>query len=254
VKTIGDFRTEAALVTTAALPDGSARALAANSESGCVQIPGGRRTHTLIELPHLLLSLLCFVGTLAVMVLQYTHRIPSTTVIFALLVLLLVSLMVKKLKALFLRACVRSRADGFLQAFPELPARAFGVEDGRTHEKMKFVIEDSGICLFDERQHRVLLEGCEYRYVIRAKDVSLVEPISRYGFSGARLLCRVRAQQLNFVLKAAGQGPLSSFIQAFSPSTDAFSIATQLNKTLFGANVLSYTQNVLPPPLPLTGS
>jgi hypothetical protein len=131
-----------------------------------------------------------------------------------------------------------------------LPHRAFGLEDELTSHKTKVFIEDSGMCFFDGRRRLLLLEGCEYRYVIRAKDVMLVEPITRHSLNGARVICRMRDRQLNFVLTAAGQGPLASLVHAFAPSADASGLAKRLNQTFFGSDVPAYTQNALPPLLP----
>jgi hypothetical protein len=247
-----DFRTEAASATLSAIDDGSAPALAASMESGCVFMAGGRRAHTLIDLTIILLSTSGLIGTFVVLFLSVTGRLPHNTVGLILLGTLVFSLLMKSLKSALLGAYLRARPDGFPRHFAHLPHRNCGLEDGTTYHKIKLVPEDSGICFFDEQRRLILMEGCEYRYIIRAKDVSLVEPISGYGLSGARLICRMRQQQLNFILKAAGQGPMASLIQVFSPSDDAVGLATQLNRTLFGADVKSFTQTVLPPPLPKT--
>ena len=51
----------------------------------------------------------------------------------------------------------------------------------------------------------------------------------------------MRDQQLNFVLTAAGLGPLASFIQAFVPSLASAHLAKQLNRTFLAPKSLPVT-------------
>jgi predicted oxidoreductase len=115
---------------------------------------------------------------------------------------------------------------------------------------MKWVTEDSGVCLLDEMNRRILIEGCEYRYVFCANEVKRVEPLSGYALSGARLICRVAGKDMNLVLKAAGQGHLPRLVRAFAPRVGATGLATELNKTLFGIQSDTFAQAASPPPLP----
>jgi len=142
------------------------------------------------------------------------------------------------------------RADGFVKGFTGLESRPIAIEEGKTIQKIKFLTEDEGVCLLDNQRQRLLIEGCSYRYVIYAKDVFSIDPISGYALSGARLVCRMGGQQIDMVLKSAGQGPLASLVQAFAPSAQAAGLATILNRTLFGSDAPAYKQNALPPPLP----
>jgi hypothetical protein len=245
-----DFRTEAASATLDALGDSSSTALASSPESGCVPIPGGARIHKLIALPPFLLSLTGLLGTLTVIALRFTGYLPASRFLLAILPLLALSVMVRSFKSVLLIAYLRSRPDGFPRTFSELPRSTFGLEDGATCQKIKVFIEDSGLCFFDKRRRLVLLEGCEYRYIIRAKDVMRVEPISKRSLSGARVICRVGNRQLDLVLTASGLGPVASLIQAFDPSAAAVDLAKQLNQTFFGSDVSAYSQNALPPLMP----
>ena len=74
----------------------------------------------------------------------------------ALMPFLAISVLVRSFKSLILGAYLRSRPDGFPRIFSQLPRRTFGLEDGATYQKVKFLIEDSGICFFDERQQLVI--------------------------------------------------------------------------------------------------
>jgi hypothetical protein len=208
--------------------------------------------HKLIALPPLVLATTGLLGTLVIVALRVSGYLSYYQFALALMPLLATSVLVRSFKALILIACLRSRPEGFPRIFGELPRRTIGLEDGATFRKTKVFIEDSGIVFFDERQRLVLLEGCEYRYIIRGKDVMLVEPISQYSLSGARVICRMRDRQLNFVLAASGLGPLASLIQAFVPSLVAVDLAKQLNQTFFGSGVPAVTQKAVPPPLPRT--
>ena len=179
--------------------------------------------------------------------------LPSRQSILLLLLGLALSLLVRGFKAVILKAYLSSRPDSLLKVFPDLPQRVVGLEEEKTVKRVKWVTEDSGICLLDRANQRLLLEGCEYRYLIRAKDVSLVEPISGYALSGARLTCRIAGHDLEMVMKVAGQGPLASLVHSFAPHTGASSLATDLIRTLFWADRESFAQQPLPPPLPRLG-
>ena len=167
--------------------------------------------------------------------------------------LLVVSLLARLPQAALLKAYISARPDGLVRAMPNLRRMAIGLEEGRTYKKSKFVIENLGVCLLDAERQRLLLEGCQYRYVIYARDVASVEPVAAYALSGARMNCRIAGHELDVVLTTVGQGPLASLVQAFVPSEGAKSLASVLNRTLFGQETPSYRQS-LPPPLPTTGA
>jgi hypothetical protein len=105
--------------------------------------------------------------------------------------------------------------------------------------------------VLDAEQRRLLIEGCCYRYVVRVKDVSSVEPVSGYALSGARLVCRMSGHLVDLGLTSSGQGPLASLTQAFAPSALAAGLASRVNLTLFGTEVSTHRQGALPPPIPM---
>jgi hypothetical protein len=87
-------------------------------ESGCVPIPGGRATHCWIELPIVFISLLGLLGTLAIVALRVMGVISPAMTLPLLMCTLLVSLLVRSLRAVILKACLSSRNEGFLKTFP----------------------------------------------------------------------------------------------------------------------------------------
>ena len=167
------------------------------------------------------------------------------------LFILAILLVIRMPQARILRAYLASRPDGLLQAFESLPRRPIGLEETRTYKKTKFVIEDAGVCLLDAERRRLLIEGCQYRYVINARDVLLVEPLSGYAFSGARLGWRVAGLDLDMVLTTAGHGPAASLLHAFVPSQGAGSLAGVLNQTLFETETAYYRQAAPLSPAPV---
>jgi hypothetical protein len=245
-----DFRAAAADATVKQLGNVSGVSLASMGDSGLVLVPGGGRRFQFWQA--LLLSAfttVCMLGTVATFPLSWMGKISRGTAMLATLLILAVLLVIRMLQARILSAYLASRADGLLRAFESLPRRPIGLEETRTHKKTKLVTEDAGVCLLDAERRRLLIEGCQYRYVIHAKDVALVEPVSGYALSGARVVCRFGEQSLDFVLTMAGQGPLASLLHAFGPSQGASNLAGVLNQTLFGIDTTNYRQSV-PPPIP----
>ena len=245
-----DFRSEAADATVKRLGSLSGAALANLGDSGCVPLPRGRSFQLWLAVSQIVISLVCILCCLGLFLLSLKGAISRGTSMLWSLLILAVMLLLRLPAARILRAYLSSRPDSLLRAFENLPGQAVGLEDAKTYKKSKLVIEDSGVCLLDSERRRLLLEGCQYRYVLYGKDVVSVEPVSMYALSGARVNCRMGGHYLEFVLTAAGHGPLASLIQAFVPSEGAKGLATVLNRTLFGAETASYRQTALPPPLP----
>jgi len=245
-----DFRAAAADATLKRLGNVSGTALANLGDSGLVAVPSGGRRYQFWQAVLLnVLIFACMLCVLATFPLSWMGVISRSSAMLISLVMLAVLLAIRAPQARILRAYLTSRPDGLLRAFESLPRRSIGLEETRTYKKTKFVIEDAGVCLLDAEQRRLLIEGCQYRYVIHAKDVALVEPLSGYAFSGARLLCRFGEQSLDFVLTAAGQGPLASLVHAFAPSEGASGLAGVINQTLFATDTTHYRQSA-PPPIP----
>jgi hypothetical protein len=248
-----DFRAAAADATVKRLGNVSGANLAGMGDSGLVAVPGaGRRFQFWQAMVLNVLIFACMLVVLATFPLSWMGVISRGSAMLISLVMLAVLLLLRTPQARILRAYLTSRPDGLLRAFDSLPRRSIGLEETRTYKKTKFVTEDAGVCLLDAERRRLLIEGCQYRYVIHAKDVALVEPVSGYALSGARVVCRFAGQELDMVLTAAGQGPLASLMHAFAPSEGASSLAGVLNQTLFGIDSTHFRQSV-PPPIPTSG-
>jgi hypothetical protein len=245
-----DFRAVAADATVKRLGNVAGLTLANMGDSGLVPVPGGGRRFQLWQAMSLnALIIACMLCVLASFPLNWMGFISRSSAMLISLLMLAVLLVMRTPQARILRTYLTSRPDGLLRAFDSLPRRSIGLEETRTYKKTKFVTEDAGVCLLDAERRRLLIEGCRYRYVIHAKDVALVEPVSGYALSGARVVCRFGGESLDFVLTTAGQGPLASLVHAFAPSEGASSLAWDLNQTLFGSETTNYRQGV-PPPIP----
>jgi hypothetical protein len=245
-----DFRTQAAEATTRQLQNAGHAVLSELGDSGCVPVPGGRSIQYWIELPCLALSTGCMLFTLGTL-LTFMGILSEKWVLPLLSIVLAISLTFRKAQAFVLKTYLSRRPDSFLKLFAGLPARVLALEDAATYRKTKIVVEDDTVCLLDSERRRLLIEGCCYRYVIYAKDVYSIGPVSGYALSGARLHCRVAGQNFEVVLVVRGHGPIASLVQSFSPSTDAEGLASTLNRTLFGVATAAYKQNALPPALPI---
>jgi hypothetical protein len=241
-----DFRTTAAEMTLRRTQDPRGAALAQLNDSGCLEIPGGRSTHCLVEIPFLVFSLGWLIAIFAIMVLRSVGIISPLWSLGLSSILLVIGLFSRMIKSLILRAFLHLRADSLLRAVPGLPRVTVGLEHGATYKKVKLLPEDQGVCLLDASNARILIEGCSYRYAIFARDVNSIQPVSGYAMSGARLQCQIAGSSFDVVLTSHGQGPIASLVQTFSPSTGASSLAARLTKTLSGIDAPSYIKT---PPL-----
>jgi len=235
-----DFRDQAAVATTQRMSAG-AQPLAELADSGCVPVPHGRRTLYLVELSHLALLVGSMVLLLLVAFLASGGSLPRLTVWLALALALGVSLCSHPVKALVLRAVLFSRPDALRR--PGLPRRAVGLEDARTYQKVKLVAEDRTLCTFDAARRQLLLEGCAYRYSLRAHDVLSVQPVPGHSSRVVRLVCRLAGHPLAVVLIADGFGPWATLVQMLVPSTR---LARLINRTLFGLDTGAYERHEPP--------
>ncbi len=245
-----DFRTEAAAATLNKLNSGEGRSVADLDESGCVLITRGRGLRYAVEAPSFALIIACWLLLLSAVVLAMLGVFSQREAIGVTSVALVLALIFRKIRSVVLKTILAWRRESLVRMFKKLPMRSVAIEDGNTVEKLKFVCEDEGVCLFDAGRHRVLIEGCAYRHVIYAQDVYSVEPVSGYALSGGRLVCRMGEHRIDMVIKSAGQGPLASLLQAFAPSVQATGLTSMLNRTWFGIDSPAFKQNALPPPLP----
>lgn len=242
-----DFRTAAAELTLNKLRSIGGQSLADLDESGCVLIPGGKELRYLAEVPSLATIIGCWIAFLAAIALAAMNKISQQQMLLIWLAGFVVSLVFRKLRSLLMKLFLSGRADGFVKNFRGLESRPINIEEGATVQKVKFLTEDEGVCLLDPERQRLLIEGCSYRYVIYAKDIFSIDPISGYALSGARVVCRMRSEVIDMVLKSAGQGPLGSLVQAFAPQSQAAGLAVMLNWALFGTQVASYREGGVPP-------
>jgi hypothetical protein len=158
-----DFRTNAAELTFRRTQDSSGAALAQLNESGCLQISGGRRIHCLFEIPFVILTMSSLLASLAVIALSTVNVLSTLWAMGLSALLLIVGLVSRKIKSLMLYSFLRLRAGSLLRLLKELPAVDVGLEHAATYKQMKMVVEDEGVCLLDESQKRILMEGCSYR-------------------------------------------------------------------------------------------
>lgn len=250
VKMTTDFREAVAAATEQKLERLGLRSLAGLGESGCAAVPGGKRLQYWIDIPHLILAVLCMLSGFTCILLSFLHIMPRQTFFIVMLSALAVTLCVRKVKAWIVRICLANRVGNMIRGAKGHPIRPVGIEEAQTLHKAKMIIEDRGICLFDFEQHRLLIEGCAYRYVVYARDVFSVEARFAYASSGALLECRMAGQVLKMALKSDSFRPVASLIQTFSPATSANALASLLNEALFGVKATAHRQRELPPPLP----
>lgn len=237
-----DFRSKAAQATEHALAKRPDTRLDELRESGCVKLPAGRGWHYATELPTLALLTISALCPAFAVPLYFFGVLPSTYFFPVIVVGLGIAMTVRRVKSIILRAYLTARHDSFLAMFGGMRFQYVGLEDGETHTKTKVVIEDEGVCLLDADHERLLIEGCAYRYLIYAKDVQSVEPVSTFGCSGSRMKCRMRGHQMDIMLSLSGHGPLTSLIDTFNPAANARRFSKSLIRSLFGVDEPEYWQ------------
>lgn len=85
------------------------------------------------------------------------------------------------------------------------------LENAATHQKIKLVGEDKGVCFFDAARRRVLIEGLVCRYAIAAADVVRLEPLAKHREGGGVLIeFRVGGATLGLTLMDVGGGRRST--------------------------------------------
>jgi hypothetical protein len=154
------------------------RSLTALDESGCLLIPGGKVLRYLAEVPFFVAIIVCWIWLAVVIVLASTERIPKEKAMVLLAASLGVALVLRSVRSVLVKTLLRWRADGFLTEFRGLESRPIALEEGLTIKKVKFLTEDEGVCLMDPQRQRLLIEGCSYRYLVYAKDIYSLRPIS----------------------------------------------------------------------------
>ncbi len=240
-----DFRTQAAEFTQRAMEQASCPHLADLEMSGCLPVPGGRRWQAVFEFPMIILSTLLLLGTFAILPLGVIGILPGEYVPRLLLIGLLIATLQGWVSSRITRFYINGREGSFRREFPQLKSRPVGLEDAETYLKTKILPEDEGVCLLDPEKRRILVDGCVFRHVIWARDVLRVEPVSGYAISGANITCKLGGQELAFVLKSSGHGPIGSIVQALVPSANAKNLARSVNEALSDTPEPIYTA---PPP------
>jgi hypothetical protein len=223
-------------------------------ESGCIRVAETQVFRWCLELATLTVSTICLINSVLILPLKLLGFIPGFIFVPVLLIGLAILLVMRKIKSMILKSVLVSRPGSLLKEFSDLPARAIGLEDGKTCKKIKILTEDEGFCIMDSENRRLLIEGYLYRYVIYADDVRSVTPVSAYALGGADIKCKVGGEPLHIVLAVAGQGPLASIVEAFNPHENATGLSGFINQTLFNSPGPSYqntqTETVLPKQAP----
>jgi hypothetical protein len=243
-----DFRTAPAGGTRDLLNVISTADLVNSPDSGCIPVSYGKHIQCCVELPVLMISLACLLASALALPLTWLEVLPGELTYPVLFITLAICLTQRMFSALIYRACLRMRSDNLLKLFAPLPRRFIKIEDGKTYRTTKVIVEDAGVCILDSENHRLLIEGCCYRYLLHAKDVQSVEAISGYALGGALISCQMGKQPVNIAIISSGMGPLASLIHAFAPGESAKGIASALNRTLFGIDQPNY-KNIPRPPI-----
>jgi hypothetical protein len=80
------------------------------------------------------------------------------------------------------------------------PFMFFHLEDSKTYHVRKSLPEDFCLCVIDALRRRLLIEGCTYRYIVRAEDVLRLAPAETGTKISIDLTWKIGAEQLAVVL------------------------------------------------------
>lgn len=236
-----DFRDAAAKASLEIIEKNSLTPWYEIGKSTCRHVPGGgNHIQYMAEIPCIIISGLCMLNAIVAPALGISGLIPFPLAMIQLGLGFAILLFMRQIKAIFLKLYLRSRQDNLISQFPNLPARFIGLENSKTVTEVKVVIEDQGVCIFDRDNKKILIEGCVFRYIIQAKDVIAIKPVSAYALGGADITCRIAGHELGMVLTVAGHGPISSLIQSFVPSHGAQNLSALLISTLLDQVGTSY--------------
>ncbi len=215
--------------------------------SGCVRVLKNRTGRYVLEAIFLTISTLCLLNSFLPLPLGLLGVIPFSWVWPMLLGGLAVLLVMRVVKSFIIKIYLHKRPQSLLK-YPGLESRPIAIEDGNTYKKVKILTEDEGFCLFAPEQCQLLIEGIMFRYIIFAEDVISIEPVSGYAMGGARIKCIMGGVPVDFVMSVAGQGPVTSLIEAFNPKHNALGLSTRINQALFGLTQDAYRK---PPAMPV---
>lgn len=218
-------------------------------QSVCVPTGGSTALGYFVEVPCVLLNAVSMLACVVMLPLSHMGVVSGQLAVIVLVVGFSLVLVLRKMQTLFLNPILKARPGSFIQELKGLPAVDVTLENGHTVERIKLVTEDRGVCYLDRDSHRLLLEGCNYRYVIMGKDVDVVEPVSGYGLSGAKLRYHIGDEPVCLVLSPAGHGPIASLIHTFMPFVQSKSFVDKLKQTLFDGEM---PKNAPPPPPPVS--
>ncbi len=93
-----------------------------------------------------------------------------------------------------------NRADAWIRREKRADTLYFQLEDARTFLQAKLFPEDLVLCLVDNAEKRLILEGCLRRYLIYGRDVTALENMETASAVAIKLNCRIGKSTMNLVL------------------------------------------------------
>jgi hypothetical protein len=210
-----DFRDHATAQSEGLLGGHPTRRLAQGEHSCCVPVPKG---FALLR-QHEITTLVLTVTFTVVLPLAALFSFTKSIVVGIVLALLSISgvLLLNKVRAAQLTTKLANR-DGSLIRKQLFPGFAVSVENADTVEQTKVIVEDMGVCMLDAKRRLLMIEGCAYRYCIRAVDVTELVPVSGTGISGVRIGYRIAEAELRLALCLTDYGPVARVVSAVHPS------------------------------------
>ena len=241
-----DFRQEAAEASAQIIKKHHLTPWHDIGESLCFPVPGhGHFIQYILELMCICVSAACCFWCPISFVFYGKKLISYEFAIFSLVVCLFILLFIRKIEAVFLKVYLKFNNNNIIAEFSDLPSRFVGLEESATVRKIKITSEDYGICFMDRIAHRILFEGGIYRYIIHAKDIISIKPVSGYALGGAILHCKIAGHEIGIALTMSGHGPLLTLIETFIPFFGARYFSALLIATFFDKKAISYEKETI---------
>ena len=99
-----------------------------------------------------------------------------------------------------------NRTNSLFDRYTNQKKEVLRIEDPQTYNVHKRTPEDVVYCLFDQQNSRLLMEGCNYRYIVKGEDVTKLEPMESGQVVSIHLSYKIKETELPLVIYKASAG------------------------------------------------
>lgn len=159
----------------------------------------------------LFLFLVCFLGGMVLLIFSEDKTgstkpeilIPGLIVLVASFALLFYGLGWRQFRA---KHKLLNRANSLFDSFANQKKELLRIESPQSYHIHKRIPEDVVCCLYDQQNSRLLLEGCNYRYIIKGEDLTRIEPLESGQVVSIHLAYKIQDQELGLIIYKQSTG------------------------------------------------